>query len=234
MRAIVLFTLFLRTIIVYTLVFTVLRLMGKRQISDMQPFDLVITLLIADVAAVPVSDSAIPLMYGVIPILSLFVLHRTVAHIALKSDRVRRLVCGKPVIIIAKGVIMEDAMRAANYNLADLTEQLRLKDVFSFSQVEYGILETNGSLSVLLKAEQPEFKTVRPSILIVSDGKKTVSSLSFLGYDERWLDRKLEKPGIKVKDCLFIALEPDGKLHVQEKQRGRSKPPRVSYIDVGE
>lgn len=224
------FTLFIRTVIIYFTVFTVLRLMGKRQISDMQPFDLVITLLIADVASVPVSDSAIPLLYGIIPILCLFVLHRTIAHLSLKFNGIRTLVCGKPIIVIAKGVVQESALKAANYTLGDLTEQLRIKDVFSLSQVEYGILETNGSLSVIPKAEQPEMRFVRPSVLLVSDGKILKNELFAMGYDERWLEGKLSPFGIKsVKRLLYVFFEQDGMLHVQEKQLF-GKPGSVHYI----
>ncbi|MCR5610884.1 MAG: DUF421 domain-containing protein [Clostridiales bacterium] len=224
------FTLFIRTVIIYFTVFIVLRLMGKRQISDMQPFDLVITLLIADVASVPVSDSAIPLLYGIIPILCLFVLHRFLAHLSLKSNGIRTLVCGKPIIVIAKGVVQESALKAANYTLGDLTEQLRIKDVFSLSQVEYGILETNGSLSVLPKAKQPEIRFVRPSALVLSDGKIMKKELNKMGYDERWLEGKLSALGIKsVKRCLFVFLEQDGMLHVQEKEFA-GKPGRVHYL----
>lgn len=227
------FTLFVRTIIIYLLLFTVIRLMGKRQISDMQPFDLVITLLIADAAAAPISDSSVSLFYGIIPVLSLYVLHRVVAFIALKSGKMRKLVCGRPIIIIEKGVVLEDAMRAANYTLGDLTEQLRLKDVFSLSQAEYGILETNGSLSVLLKAEQPEMRFVRPAVLLISDGKVMKNDLNSLGYNEIWLNNKLDSMGIKsVKSCLFAFLEPDGMLHVQEKlSRSRGKP-AVHYLEA--
>ena len=222
------FTLFVRTGIIYLLVFAVLRLMGKRQISDMQPFDLVITLLIADLASVPISDSAIPLLYGIIPILTLFVLHRIVAHAALKSNGVRTLVCGKPIIIIAKGVVREDAMRAACYTLGDLTEQLRLKDVFSLSDVEYGILETNGSLSVLPKAQKAQSDT--PSVMLIADGKRDDEALRAHGFDEKWLKGKLRAIGVhNEKECLFATLEPEGMLHVQEKQK-RSKEPRVHFL----
>ena len=228
------FTLFMRTVVIYLLVFAVLRLMGKRQISDMQPFDLVITLLIADVAAVPVSDSAIPLLYGVIPILTLFVIHRLAAHFALRSNGIRDLVCGKPVVVIEKGVLCEDAMRAANYTLGDLTEQLRIKDVFSLSEVEYGILETNGSLSVLPKQKNAQAPRARPSVMLISDGKIVRRSLSALGYDEVWLMGKLSSVGIRqVSRCLFAALEPDGRIHVQEKQRKRAKP-AVHYVTAAE
>lgn len=220
------FTLFMRTIVVYAVVFTVLRLMGKRQISDMQPFDLVITLLIADVASVPISDSAIPLLYGVVPILALFILHRLVAHLSLRSDAVRTLVCGRPIIVIAKGVVQEDAMKAANYTLGDLTEQLRVKDVFTLSEVEYGILETNGSLSVLKKQSGGNGQC-RPSVLLVSDGRTQAANLSDIGRSEEWLREKLG--AISVGRCLFVFLDPDGRLHVQLKQR-KGTAPAVRFL----
>ncbi len=223
------FTLFIRTIVVYLLVFAVVRLMGKRQISDMQPFDLVITLLIADLASVPMSDSATPLLYGVIPILGLFILHRVVAHFALKSDRVRTLMCGKPLLIISQGIVVEDAMRAANYTLNDLTEQLRVKDVFSISKVEYAILETNGSLSVLLKGEhqQPDCKqlsldapSARPSVILVSDGRICDSALKDVGHTRDWLYTRLNRMGYRSeRECLFVCLDDDGMLHAQDMQR---------------
>lgn len=223
-------TLLIRTAILYFMIFAVIRLMGKRQISDMQPFDLVITLLIADAASAPVSDGAVPLLYGVIPILVLFILHRLTAFLSLKNDRIRDLVCGKPVIIIEKGVLSESAMRAANYTLADLTEQLRLKDVFSLSQVEYGILETNGSLSVLPKAEQQKQAEARPAIILISDGTVIENALSECGKDLKWLNKKLARMGIKAKDCFFACLEPDGMIHAQEKQKDPASEPRVFYL----
>lgn len=147
-------TLFIRTLMIYSLMFAVLRLMGKRQISEMQPFDFAVTLLIANLASIPMSEPAVPLFYGMVPIIGLFIVQRLMSYASLKSVRVRRLVCGNPLIIIEKGVVNESVMRSANYSLSDLTEQLRLKDAFSVSQVEYAILETNGSLSVLKKCPQ--------------------------------------------------------------------------------
>ena len=135
-------TLFIRTLIVYTLMFAVLRLMGKRQINEMQPFDLAVTLLIANLASIPMSEPAVPLFYGLVPIIGLFIVQRLVAHASLKSERIRRLVCGSPLTVIENGTVREDVMRSASYSLSDLTEQLRLKDVFSLSEVEYAILET--------------------------------------------------------------------------------------------
>ncbi|MBQ7060573.1 MAG: DUF421 domain-containing protein, partial [Clostridia bacterium] len=109
-------TLLVRTLVIYLLTFAVLRLMGKRQISDMQPFDLTVTLLIANLASLPMGDPGAPLLYGVIPILTLFILHRFVAWSSLKSEGLRRFVCGNPLIVIRKGVVQENVMRAASYS----------------------------------------------------------------------------------------------------------------------
>ena len=108
-------TLFIRSIIIYIFMFAVIRLMGKRQLSDMQPFDLVVTLLIANLASVPTSDPSVPLVYGVVTILGLFIMQRLVAFISLKSEKMRKIICGDPLVVISKGLVREDVMKAANY-----------------------------------------------------------------------------------------------------------------------
>ena len=143
--------LFIRAIILYLLVFMVIRLTGKRQISDLQPFDLIITLLVADLASVPASDTSIPLLYGIVPILALFLIQQTMALCSLKFEGFRYAVCGRPLLMVSKGVVQEQSLKAARYTLNDLMEQLRAGGSFELSTVEYAILETNGQLSVLLK-----------------------------------------------------------------------------------
>ena len=231
-------TLFVRAIIIYLMMFIVLRLMGKRQISDMQPFDLTNTLLIANLASLPMADQSIPLLHGIIPIIALFVVHLLVAKLSLASEGVRTVVCGSPLIVIERGVLNEDVMRAANYNLTDLHEQLRLKDVFSISEVEFAILETNGSLSVLLKEQyQPatneklgvKSSEVRPDLLLVADGKLHKGALSQAGMDEAELGKELKKLGIgSLADCLFASLDDQGTLHAQEKMKKNTKPLALS------
>ena len=214
-------TLVIRTVLIYLLVFTVMRLMGKRQLNDMQPFDLVVTLLIAEAASEPISDSGIPLFYGVVTILVLFILHTAVSFVSMKSHKVRDIVCGKPVYVIANGEVIEDALRAANYTLSDLTEQLRMKDVFSISEAAYGILETNGSLSVLKKDGNGK---AQPSVMLVSDGEPRSKALAAVGWDEKKLEMELKKKGLgKASECLYVCLEPDGTLTAQRKQWRRGK-----------
>lgn len=236
-------TLFIRTLIVYFLMFAVLRLMGKRQISDMQPFDLAVTLLIANLASLPMADPAIPLLYGVIPILVLFLLHKTVARASLKSERIRRLVCGSPLVVIDNGVLCETVMRAANYNISDLVEQLRLKDVFSLSRVEYAILETNGSLSVVLKGEERPPSVgdlgLEPSEeciaeLLIMDGKLHHRSLEKAGLSVDDLKKLLTKHGIeKVSDCFFALTDNDGMLRIQKKEKKGSDVCMISMKGGG-
>lgn len=234
-------TLFIRSIIIYIFMFAVIRLMGKRQLSDMQPFDLVVTLLIANLASVPTSDPSVPLVYGVVTILGLFIMQRLVAFISLKSEKMRKIICGDPLVVISKGLVREDVMKAANYTLNDLAEQLRDKDVFSFSNVEYAILETNGSLSVLLKSQYqtPTMESLnlplekaRPALLIVTDGKLHRDALQRSGLDEVGFKRIIAGMGFpNIKEILFASLDGSGLLHVQAKLK-RNKKTEFAFYKV--
>ena len=222
-------TLFLRGIIIYLLVFFVIRLSGKRQISELQPFDLVITLLIADVAADPVSDATIPLLYGIIPILALFLIQHLVAYLSMKSERFRIIVCGRPLVIIRDGCVQEAILREARYTLSDLFEQLRQKDIFDITDVAYAILETNGTLSVMRKGKVQtpsyrDFKLPAPkaklSEMLVMDGVIHERALTDSGKSEEWLKKTLHQMGYKdPKWVLFACLGAEGHLHVQGKEK---------------
>lgn len=227
-------TLFIRTILIYSAVFAVIRLMGKRQLSDMQPFDFVVTLLIADIVSEPISDPGIPLIYGLVPVLTLFILHKSVSFIALKSETVRKAVCGAPVLIAAHGIVLENALRAADLTLDDLTELLREKDVFTISEIDYCLLETNGSISVLSsKSGNAPTLPAAPLTLIVADGRLRKSRLEEVGITEKALTDKLNsKAGIGVKDCFYICCEEKGSLSVQEKVKRRGAPPKKHKLRI--
>ena len=145
--------LFLRACLLYVLVFAVLRLTGKRQVSDLQPFDLLMTLMIADLASCAIADTSIPLVYSVVPIFALYLMQTFITYVCLKSASARRIVCGNPVVLVADGVLQEESMRRANYTVTDLMDQLRAKDVFDIANVAYAILETNGTMSILQRGE---------------------------------------------------------------------------------
>ncbi|MDL2258048.1 DUF421 domain-containing protein [Eubacteriales bacterium OttesenSCG-928-K08] len=219
------FVLFLRAIILYVVVFCIIRLMGKRQISQLQPFDLIFTLLVADLASNPIGDTSVPLMYGIIPILALFLMQQLIAYLSLKSGRARRVLSGKPQIVIARGVLQEDVMRNARYTINDLMEQLRGKDIFDISEVSYAIIETDGDLSVLLNGDMqaPRLKDFKLKAhddelgeLVVLDGKLHAEALASFGKTEQWLCAELKEMGFSDAKQLFLAsLSPGGKLFVQ-------------------
>lgn len=221
--------LFFRAIIIYVLVFAIIRLSGKRQVSDLQPFDLVITLLIADLAANPVSDTSVPLAYGVIPIFALFLVQQLVAFLSLKSERIRGFVCGKPLLLVSQGVVQEAVLADSRYTLNDLLEQLRDKDVFDLGEVDYAILETNGTLSVLKKTEkdQPTREDLNitvpptaPALMLVLDGNVHKRALAEAGQSEEWLNRQVKRMGFDTPKQLFYAsYSADGTLNAQAKRK---------------
>lgn len=222
----------------YILVFLAIRLTGKRQLSDLQPFDLITTLLIADLAAEPASDTGMPLAYGIVPILTLFLVQQGVAFLSMKWEGFRYVMCGRPLLMIVKGEVQEQSLRDARYTLNDLMEQLRAAGAFQVADVEYAILETNGDLSVLLKGpEQPvtyralalESPKAAPPFMIVQDGKVHQNALRQAGYDENWLRAKLPAAGVKGTEQLLFAFISGNTLHMQAKQRWGG---RVVYLDT--
>ncbi|MDL2217130.1 DUF421 domain-containing protein [Christensenellaceae bacterium OttesenSCG-928-M15] len=235
--------LFIRALVLYGLVFVVIRLMGKRQISELQPFDFVFTLLIADLASDPITDTSVPLVYAFIPILALYLVQQLISFLSLKSEKARAVLAGKPQIVIERGVLQEDVMRTTRYSINDLMEQLRGKDVFDITDVSYAIIETDGRLSVLKKGGQhaPTVKdlSLKPheeelSAFVVLDGKVQAVALSGYGKTEEWLKNELGKMGFaRVEDLFVVNLTPEGNLFAQSYQkfgavaRTRKTPARV-------
>ena len=153
---------FIRTIIIYIFVLIVMRTMGKRQIGQMQPFELVIAMMIADLAATPMAESGIPIVYGLIPILGLLVMHTLISIINLKSIKIRELICGKPRILIYRGKIDQTALKKENFTINELQERLRNNNITNIADVEYAILETSGQVTVI---EKPGKRNVTPEDL---------------------------------------------------------------------
>jgi len=143
-----------RTLILYILVVIIMRIMGKRQIGQLQPFELVIAIMISELAAVPMQDKRIPLINGIIPILTLLFAQITFSFIGLKSTRARAIICGRPSILIQNGKINEAELRKEMYSVNDLLEQLRIKNIYNIADVEFALLETNGQLSVIPKSQK--------------------------------------------------------------------------------
>ena len=155
-------TAFIRTIILYLLLITGIRLMGKRQVGELEPTELVLAMLLSDLAAVPMQDFGLPLLYGVVPIVTLLCITMLLSMTAMRSPRLRELLCGKPSIVVKDGKLRQREMKKVRITVDELIEELRLKGVPDISSVKYAILETSGEVSVLLRdAEQPA--TPRPT-----------------------------------------------------------------------
>ena len=218
-----------RTLILYLLVVVALRLMGKREIGQLQPFELVVILMISDLAAIPSENVSIPLLSGIIPILVLLLSSLTLAWITLKSEKARTIVCGTPSILIERGRILEKELTKNNYNLTDLLEELRLKNVPNITDVEFAVLETNGQLSVFPKSQKrptiPEDFHITTKfeglpLTIISDGKLNSKNLQQGNKDLPWLKVELKKQTIdKIEDVLLASLDSSGILFVQAKER---------------
>lgn len=223
---------FLRTIILYSLVIFAMRLMGKRQIGELQPSEVVVAIMISDLASVPMSDTAIPLANGIIPILTLIIAEVVISYINLKSEKMRNLVTGKPSVIIKNGIICQDEMLKSRYNLEDLLEDLRLKNYLSIGDVYMAMLETNGELTVIpkagkrpLKAEDfqiPPNQETMPYVL-VSDGKIRKNHLKESGFNIAWIEKQLKAYNIKsVKEVFLLTVDDEQNIVMQVKTKGAS------------
>lgn len=221
------FILLIRTIILYLLVVFSLRIMGKRQIGQLQPYELVIAIMISDLASMPMQDTRIPLLHGIIPIITLLILQVIISVFEIKSDTFRSIMDGKPNIVIKNGKLEIPVLRSQIFSVNDLMEELRIKGYFNIDEIEYAILETNGELSVIPRSEsEPATKKdlnlqppspVLPAILI-SDGRVVKRNLKILNKDEAWLYKLLEQNNISSVENVFIAyLSTNNKLIYQYK-----------------
>ncbi|TGE31956.1 DUF421 domain-containing protein [Desulfosporosinus sp. Sb-LF] len=219
----------IRTLILYTLVIVALRMMGKREIGQLQPFELVVIIMISELAAIPSENVGIPLLSGIIPILVLLLTNLTLAWISLKSETARTIICGTPSILIERGKILEEELRKNRYNLTDLLEELRIKNVPNISDVEFAVLETNGQLSVFPKSQKrptiPEDFHITTKyeglpLTIIMDGKLNNKNLQESDKNLPWLKNELEKLGIHQFEDVFLAsLDSSGTLFAQAKQQ---------------
>lgn len=218
---------FIRVTIIYILVLLVMRLMGKREISQMQPFELVIAIMIADLAAVPMSDTGIPITSGIIPILALLLFQLIISIINLKSITLRKIICGKPRVLIYRGKIDEKALKKEKITINELQERLREKDIFSIGDVEYAVLETSGNLSIIQKPEKrnvipqdfnitPEYEGI-PYDLVV-DGKIMHDNLKQIGKNEKWLKKEVQKFNIETEQALIVTFDGKGQIFCQAKE----------------
>ena len=219
---------FIRSILLYIIVLVVMRLMGKREIGQLQPFELAISIMIADLASIPMTDSGIPISNGIIPILGLLLMHLVISFINMKSIRMREIVCGKPTILIYRGKIDEKALKKERFTINELQERLRGDNIFNIGDVEYAILETNGEVSVIQKPEKrntiPEDFQITPDYEglaydLVVDGKIMGDNLRKIGKNYTWLKKEVTKFHMNPEDALLVTIDGKGQIFCQEKER---------------
>ena len=219
---------FIRVIIIYILVLVVMRLMGKREIGQLQPFELVISIMIADLASVPMADTGIPITNGIIPILALLIMQLLISLINLKSISARGIICGKPRILIYRGKIDEKALKKEKITINELQERLRGENIFNIGDVEYAILETSGQISVVAKPDKrnatPKDFNIMPDYEglpydLVIDGRLMSKNLHAIGKDYKWLKEEVDKFGLKPEETLIVTYDGNGQIFCQGKEK---------------
>ena len=217
----------LRTVILYVFIILAIRLMGKRQISDMQPSELVVTLVVSDIASLPMQNTSQPLLSGVIPVLVLVSLEIAASALMMKSRLFRRLICGNPVVVIEDGKLLQKQLKRLRMSAEDLFAQLRQQDIFSIDEVQYCIVETNGSISVLEKPQNrvPTAQNLGVTIgdnkleaVVVCDGELLDDGLKLCSGSRKQVDNILQKNNTELSEVFILTLDGNGKYNLIAKE----------------
>ena len=209
----------IRTAIIFIVLLIIMRLMGKRQIREMQPFELVITLLIAELACIPMADVSIPLSYGIISVVTIFVLHEIMTLLDLKLKPLKSLISGKPSVVVNKNGIDDYQLKRNNLDVSDLIESLRTAGYFSLDAVDYALYEANGTFSALPNQNYEQMQTSLP-LVIIDNGKYDQKNLKITGLKQSYFDEILKEQNIKSpKEVLVLTADGTGKIYLQVKKR---------------
>ena len=217
---------FIRAVILYIAVMVAVRIMGKRQIGELQPSELVITIILGDLASVPMQNTGIPLLNGIVPIVTLVALEVGISVLSMKSKRVRRILSGKPSVIIRDGDIDYKELKYLRFSADDLMEELRGKDIINIDDVQLAIVDTNGEVCIVPKAGKrpltPDDIGLAPPeeelwYTLVSDGKIISANLKKIGKSEKWLQGEVKKQNSDIKNILIAAATKSGTLTIKEK-----------------
>lgn len=224
-----LLTIFLRTVFFFIFLLIALRIMGKREISHISPFDFVVSIMIAESAVLAIENPEKPLLAGIIPVVTLVIGQILLAVLTMKNQKLRRLASGSPSIVISNGKIDQKELKRLRYNVDDLLAQLRQVNIINIHEVEFAILETSGKLSIVPKSQ---FRALRPKDLgvetqyeglpatLIADGKLDIHLLKRQNLDMAWLTNELGKQGIKDYHQVFLAtLDTQGNLYVEKKEQ---------------
>lgn len=205
---------FIRTAIIFITLLFIMRLMGKSQIGEMQPFEFVITLLIAELACIPMADSSIPLLYGIIAIITIFILHQIMWLLDLWFQPMKNVICGKPSVVINKDGIDEYQLKKNNLDVSDLIESMRSAGYFNLDDVFYGLYEASGSFSAL---EKPEKASYSLSLTLIDRGKADTKNLSRCGFDRERLEKFLKEQNAKLRDVIVMTVNGEGRVYFQKR-----------------
>lgn len=219
---------FVRTVIVFILLIGSIRIMGKRQLGELEPLELVVAVLISNLAAQPLQDTGTPLIYGIVPVLTLLASQLVISGLSVKYGRFRRLLSGKPSILIDNGVIVQSEMKKCRISVDELYVELRINGVTDISTVKHAILETDGTLSVLPYAE---FSPVTPELMsiaapdnglpvsVITEGRVMTDNLKLLNRDEKWLRAQVRKHGCAdIRDVYLMTVDGSGKIYFAKKE----------------
>lgn len=220
-------TMLLRTMLLYAFLILVVRLLGKRQLGQMEPSEFVVTMLLANLATIPMEEPSTPVMHGIVPIALIFAAEYLIAYLTLRSIFIRRLFCGKPVILIENGKISAKNLRRTRINLDELTMHLREKEIFDLSEVKFAILETNGQLSTLMytknmpaSAKEAGIKVQETElpITLISDGKLMRENLDLTDKDEAWVQAELKKRNCTQKQTLLLTVDAANRIYFVKRE----------------
>lgn len=219
---------FFRTVVLYLVLIATIRFLGKRQLGQLEPSEVAVTMLIADLASIPMQDENMSILSGLVPIVAVLGLELLLSFISMRSIRFRKILCGKPVILIENGKFLQDNMRKNRVTLDELISQLREKDVMDPQTVQYAILETGGNLSVFpypqerpATAKEAGVTTDKASlpITIVTDGKLIRDNLQKAGKDDNWLQKTLSKNKVTLKDTFLLTVNGHNTVCFYKKDR---------------
>lgn len=218
---------FIRTLILYFLVIVSIRLMGKRQVGELQPYELVITLMISDLASLPMQDTRLPLLLGIIPIVSLLFIKMLLSELQQRSPLFERILDGSPSIIISHGKLNLSIIKKQRLTINDILEELRSAGYLDIKDIQYAVIETNGTISIIPKSHCDTIKRedlnifnpeVNLPVVLYINGHLNTKALETLNLDEKWLDRKLENLNSPPKNELYLVmLDSENNLFIQEK-----------------
>ena len=217
---------FIRTAIIVLTLLLCMRLMGKSQIGEMQPFEFVITMLIAELACIPMADSSIPLMYGIISVVTIFILHQVVWLMDLWFKPMKTIICGKPSLVITREGVDSYQLRKNNLDVSDLIESMRVAGYFNLDDVYYGLYEANGSFSAL----EREQKTNSLPVLVIDNGRVDKTNLKIAGITQESLQKFLKERKVRPRQVLVMTVDGNGRVYFQRK----GKPYSIERIEVGE